>query len=1143
MSFRYYQEEADQAIYEELLLNNQPKCIVKMFCGTGKSLLMRKCKVIQDQNLVVYVFPSLSLIDQFHIDYLHDLPLGCLLKISSEMESTTDPVEIQSFLLSSTFQNKVICITYQSFKTLLDNLNGTKIDVCLFDEAHHAVGETYQKLIFDDQRAVWCEKQIFFTATPKNSNGIIMYDREQPDAGMCGKLVYDYSYLRGMNEGYLNPFEIRIDLSTENSNRSLYDSIARAILASGNNRVLTFHSDVNTDRDTSVFNFVNELEFQHAFHTVLQNEFPEKNHLYKRVSMIGLGSKISGRMRRQILDAFDQTPDDQIVVIASCETIGEGIDTKNANMCVFVDPKTSYVKIIQNIGRIVRKPFGKEKPHSTILIPYWVDRAKYEGCSNDREKCDEVIRQDMSDSGGNFNAILNVLSALKQEDEELYDICLHYPDTFSPQEIENSLRNQGFQIGETIGDGNLLETVEHLLDTDIDYEDYEDCESEEETILKLAEENDVQIEIHTNSLEEPIIKYNSESQSGQIIRLYKNLDVQEEIVYQPIVTQTGVKRTPNTVGLNGPKRSGRPSVRVHTNPDIKVLWNITSDFDIGKDICSAVIDCEVVKYDAMEVARGIVERAMERGGALPRQIIKTKQTTPELIQEAKDAVKLENFKMAIKGIGSGICPEKVRDYLDVNLPGWRMELHEKAMQDAKGIAERAKIRGCLPQKKTKLTTPESIQESRDAKKIVHWRRAINGQGTARCPNEVREYLDVHLPNWMTNINLDDKAMEQAIKIVQRAKQRGLPQQIKKSKRTTLESIQEFRDATKLGDWKKALKCKGRAKCPEKVCKYLDKHLPTWRAELDAKSIQYAKEIVDRVKARGALPKWSAKNNRASLDSIQEYKDARKLSRWKSSLTNKYKRRKCPDEVREYLDVHLPGWREVEEEETSEQKKPIKSMKRSKPSLKDQEQEEPQENKRKRVKTEISVLHQRYKTLKSSNLNEEFRNHPDLWHTYHAISEENEQTFPVDEIPRNRIIQELDKIKTKRTKLVVDMGCGKAQIAQHFQSDPRFQFLNYDHVSCNESVISCDISRTPLDDHSAEICILSLAMWGSNCSDYVEEAHRILETNGKLYIIEPTKRWSDQDLGGERLRSLLEEKGFRILEDSIQKFCLFMCMKA
>ena len=47
--FRYYQEEADNAIYEELLVSN--KCAVDMFCGTGKSILMRKCKIVQSKIL------------------------------------------------------------------------------------------------------------------------------------------------------------------------------------------------------------------------------------------------------------------------------------------------------------------------------------------------------------------------------------------------------------------------------------------------------------------------------------------------------------------------------------------------------------------------------------------------------------------------------------------------------------------------------------------------------------------------------------------------------------------------------------------------------------------------------------------------------------------------------------------------------------------------------------------------------------------------------------------------------------------------------------------------------------------------------------------------------------------------------------
>ena len=432
--YRYYQQEAENAICDELKVNN--KCLVKMFCGSGKSLLMRKCKFLKNKNLIVYVFPSLALINQFHDDYLFDWNEP-IIYVSSESEtglSTTDPEKIQDFLKKNKKNKKIICSTYQSFNVLLSNLNDTTINVCIYDEAHHAVGETYQKLIFENEI---CEKQIFFTATPSNKNGITMYDRYYPEKNQCGKLVYDYTYLNGVNDDYLNSFEIRIDMYTENSNKSVYESIARAILVSGNSRVLTFHADVTTDSDTSVLNFANQTEMIKSFNNVLKNEFPEKKNLYKSIKMVPLHSGNVNK-RTQILKVLDDTPDNEIMIVCSCETIGEGVDTKKANMCVFVDPRSSYVRIIQNIGRIVRKPEGCMNK-STILIPCWVDKEKYIGCNGDREKCDEVIREDMAKEG-NFNGILNVMSALKQEDEDIYDICLHYPDRYTPQEIYNNLK-------------------------------------------------------------------------------------------------------------------------------------------------------------------------------------------------------------------------------------------------------------------------------------------------------------------------------------------------------------------------------------------------------------------------------------------------------------------------------------------------------------------------------------------------------------------------------------------------------------------------------------------------------------------------------------------------------------------------------
>jgi ubiquinone/menaquinone biosynthesis C-methylase UbiE len=76
------------------------------------------------------------------------------------------------------------------------------------------------------------------------------------------------------------------------------------------------------------------------------------------------------------------------------------------------------------------------------------------------------------------------------------------------------------------------------------------------------------------------------------------------------------------------------------------------------------------------------------------------------------------------------------------------------------------------------------------------------------------------------------------------------------------------------------------------------------------------------------------------------------------------------------------------------------------------------------------------------------------------------------------------------------------------------------------------------------------MWGSNCDEYIQEAHRVLESNGTLYIIEPTKRWSEKDeiknivegKEGIKLTTLLERNNFQIVEQSIQKFCFFVCIK-
>jgi len=96
------------------------------------------------------------------------------------------------------------------------------------------------------------------------------------------------------------------------------------------------------------------------------------------------------------------------------------------------------------------------------------------------------------------------------------------------------------------------------------------------------------------------------------------------------------------------------------------------------------------------------------------------------------------------------------------------------------------------------------------------------------------------------------------------------------------------------------------------------------------------------------------------------------------------------------------------------------------------------------------------------------------------------------------------------------------------------------------VISRDIKDIPLEDYSVDIAILSLAMWGSNCKEYIQEAYRILDTGYTLLIAEPFKRWNkeldDEDKPVNKFVKLLEENNFTIIQNEERKFMFIECRK-
>jgi SAM-dependent methyltransferase len=201
-------------------------------------------------------------------------------------------------------------------------------------------------------------------------------------------------------------------------------------------------------------------------------------------------------------------------------------------------------------------------------------------------------------------------------------------------------------------------------------------------------------------------------------------------------------------------------------------------------------------------------------------------------------------------------------------------------------------------------------------------------------------------------------------------------------------------------------------------------------------------------------------------------------------------------------------------------------------------------------SQLSLYHKEFKTLHSSTLAAKFKERPQLWSEYHTVAEANELSFPDGQVPYQRVIAflqtHLATFHPKKHKTIVDMGCGTARVHSAFADRSNLTFHNLDHVACDDRVTVADISHTELEDGDADVVILCLALWGSNKEEYFKEAFRLLDPNGRLILIEPSKRWMDES--GHRLRDTLLRHGFTIVQedfmtgDQVNKFSLFVVKK-
>ncbi|CAE8621417.1 unnamed protein product, partial [Polarella glacialis] len=73
------------------------------------------------------------------------------------------------------------------------------------------------------------------------------------------------------------------------------------------------------------------------------------------------------RDRQRVLQEFAGTLQGPVHVLVTVQVLGEGVNIGNADTCIFVEPRRSYVAILQAMGRVLRR--HPNKPLAHVILP------------------------------------------------------------------------------------------------------------------------------------------------------------------------------------------------------------------------------------------------------------------------------------------------------------------------------------------------------------------------------------------------------------------------------------------------------------------------------------------------------------------------------------------------------------------------------------------------------------------------------------------------------------------------------------------------------------------------------------------------------------------------------------------------------
>jgi superfamily II DNA or RNA helicase len=703
-SLHKHQEEALKVITE--CYGNKPVTNVQICTGGGKTVVITE--IIKRLNIenVVIVFPTLSLVSQFNKDYIEKGYLENVSFVCSKLDKSIND-EFDYLLKTETeikkIKSGIICTTYSSLSKVLENVKN--VDALIFDEAHHSESKNCNEI--QEKYKSKIKNTINFSATLKDS--------QEPD--------FKYTLSDAIRDNVCKDFTVECFIDLKDKSKNLIERLISIGKITGNNKMMVFTSfsnDTSEDEDD-----IKELKKRDKSN--VEKFIKEYASTAKKQDVWLQGITASTKNRDKILDEFNKS--NKLSLLVSCRTLGEGIDISSANAVVFVDPKKSTISIIQVIGRAVRTykkdgivlPKEQQRPGS-VIVPIYVDSEKYKNALT-KEEVDEIMRNAMS-KNGDFSTIMNVIVALKQEDEEMYNQCLVYPTQYKKAVEQLEKRDNKKTIVEMPRDGNCFfhclseETnldVPALRNNIVDYiqenrEQYTEFETENTDYNKLREdgvfnndEMDVAVRAASDMLQREIVVHQPDQEpivynegKGDKIEVFRN-----ELHYDLVTDKKKAKK----------RNENKKKVNIHINPEFKILWKLDDDVDLERDFVARM---------TYEIERDDLEECWNERFEELKQFIDKNERTPSTSAKNKEEKKLgswlSNQKTNYKNKTDGMKDKKrydtwtqfIEEYKDYLLS--RDEEWNNTLEELKQFIDK--------EKRTPLKTIKEENEENKKEKIL-----------------------------------------------------------------------------------------------------------------------------------------------------------------------------------------------------------------------------------------------------------------------------------------------------------------------------------------------------------------------------------------------------------------------------------------